>query len=257
MSAAQLKLFKCLPIVQGDYKDTFDLQAIRMCLIHNVVIRGYNSIIYYSGAVKPDTKEFQSFLEYCVLVNEFLHHHHAAEEEIWFPLLEVKLGAGALSVNVEGHKTFGEPLHAFEELVGSLKEKKVAFEVGVFRQAVYAFMEPLQQHLAEEIQTIRSDILRKAGITAEELASFSRKIEEEALTTFDLSRDLQVLYINGDSVNGAWFPEIPALINFYVKYIIWYKHSDLWAFGSCDKQMRCKPQFAAYEPELEPKSASR
>lgn len=42
----------------------------------------------------------------------------------------------------------------------------------------------------------------------------------------------------------------PAPISFVIMNILYYVHSDLWAFGVCDKNRRVKPQFAAYEPEL-------
>jgi len=34
-------------------------------------------------------------------------------------------------------------------------------------------------------------------------------------------------------------------------YCLYYFHTDVWAFGSCDKKGRVKPQFAAYEPQFE------
>lgn len=82
---ADVKLFKCLPIPAGDHKDVYELQPIRMVLLHNrtsvppanatrvlsalaVIIRGFNSVLYYSSQVKPGTKGFDSFIRYSAAV---------------------------------------------------------------------------------------------------------------------------------------------------------------------------------------------
>jgi hypothetical protein len=36
---------------------------------------------------------------------------------------------------------------------------------------------------------------------------------------------------------------------------VYWLNSDMWAFGASDKYGRLKPQFAAYEPELETATA--
>lgn len=47
------------------------------------------------------------------------------------------------------------------------------------------------------------------------------------------------------------FPMMPPQLLAKIKGDLWNIHSDWWAFGSTDKDMAIKQEFAAYEPGLE------
>ncbi|KAG8908134.1 hypothetical protein FRB99_000162 [Tulasnella sp. 403] len=249
-SANELKLFKCLPIPPGNIDDIFELQAIRMAILHNIIIRSYNSILYYSGQVKPGTKEYNAFLAYCAIANMFVHHHHEHEEDLYFPFLESKLGTGKMSGNVSGHDNFRRPFAAFEDLLADLQSGKVQWDPAKFRETIYSFTEPLFEHLGEEIDTLRADVLRE-HFTKEDFVPFEKAMEKRVMESTSLPRDPPLLFINGDGVNGAWFPPMPPPVTWVVKNVLWHFNAPRWQFGSCDKFMKVKPEFAAYEPELE------
>ncbi|KAG8953243.1 hypothetical protein FRC04_002653 [Tulasnella sp. 424] len=243
----QVEMYHCIPIPDGDWRDIFDTQAIKMALLHNAIIRGFNSLLYYSGEVQPGTKQLNSFLRYGLENCRFVHHHHENEETMYFPFLESKMGQGRMSSNVQGHEAFQKPFIAFEELLQALLKDPSKWDVNAFRQGIHGFMPTLREHLAEEIDTLKSSEVAKY-LTAEEIREFDKKFEVIIKSQVDFSKGPQLAYINGDGVNGAWFPPIPYFLVFLIKYALWWPHSDMWVFGCCNKHMHVKPQFAPYEP---------
>lgn len=179
--------------------------------------------------------------------------------------------------NLEDHNQFRVPLATFEELLTNLQSGKTAWDLEAFRKSLYDLAEVLRPHLQEEIETLRPEKLRPY-IPADEFIQKEKESDEEILKKVSLTTSVPLLFVNGDGVNGAWcvdrssfqvldvsrpkakdddrfhrFPPLPPPLAFLVKYPLWLIHSDWWAFGSCDKHMRVKPQFAAYESSLEAK----
>lgn len=61
-----------------------------MALVHNVIIRGYNSIYLQAPAIKPN--DVSDFIQYCLAWHETVKDHHHAEEAVLFPLIEEAVG---------------------------------------------------------------------------------------------------------------------------------------------------------------------
>ncbi|KAG8895677.1 hypothetical protein FRC00_007138 [Tulasnella sp. 408] len=161
MASSELTLLYCLAIPEGDHTDIFELQAIRMVLLHNVIIRGFNSVLYYSMQVQPGTAELKSFLEYTEQMIEFMHNHHEAEEEIMFPAPESKYGPGSMAHNIEGHEHFKAPFAIFENWGQEFQSGTKAWDAEAFQHAIYRFMPALRERLVDEIETLRPHLLRE------------------------------------------------------------------------------------------------
>ncbi|KAG9043963.1 hypothetical protein FS837_008939 [Tulasnella sp. UAMH 9824] len=168
---------------------------------------------------------------------------------MFFPFIEEKLGAGRMSENVAAHEAFGKPFEVFEELVKKLISNPELWDAKVFRDTIHSFMPVLREHLAQELTTLDAAELRKY-ITEKEFEEFDKKFLNEIKKDVSLSRTFQAVYVNGDSVNGAWFPPFPPPLVFLVKYVLYWINSDMWEFGACDKHMRVKAPFAPYEPPV-------
>lgn len=125
------------------------------------------------------------------------------EEDMYFPLLESKLGAGTMHDNIEGHHTFKAPLDHLEDLVVKLRAKQIPWDMVDFRKAVFELLTPLRKHLAEEIDTLRAWKL-KDHIAVAELEAFESGLEAQIKEKSSLTKDLQILYVNGDAVHAAW-----------------------------------------------------
>ena len=73
-----------------------------MALVHNSIIRGYNSIYLQARNVKPN--EYKDFVGYAYAWYDLLDAHHRGEEEHGFPLIEKSVGIpGLMQPNVDQH----------------------------------------------------------------------------------------------------------------------------------------------------------
>ncbi|KAG8902888.1 hypothetical protein FRC00_000495, partial [Tulasnella sp. 408] len=169
----QVEMYHCIPIPDGDWRDIFDTQAIKMALLHNMIIRGFNSLLYYSGEVQPGTKQLNSLLRYGQENCKFIHHHHENEETMYFPFLESKMGEGRMSSNVRGHEAFQKAFIAFEEHLNALIKDPSKWDVNAFRQKIHDFMPTLREHLIEEIDSLKSSEIAK-HVNAEEFMEFEK-----------------------------------------------------------------------------------
>ncbi|KAF1968720.1 hypothetical protein BU23DRAFT_479418 [Bimuria novae-zelandiae CBS 107.79] len=127
-----------------------------MALAHNGIIHGWNSISFQTANIpreKLDT--IRDFLIYCQCWCESMHHHHDAEEEIFFPSIERITGvAGIMERNIEQHRAFTPGFEAFDSYSQTCAPKD--YDGQKFRGLIEAFAEPLHQHLKDEIETLRA-----------------------------------------------------------------------------------------------------
>lgn len=76
-----------------------------MALVHNVIIRGYNSIYLQAPHVKR--ADVVDFLHYCLAWYIVVVCHHDSEEHVLFPDIEKATGVkGIMDVDVQEHGKF-------------------------------------------------------------------------------------------------------------------------------------------------------
>lgn len=78
-----------------------------MALVHNMLIRAYNSIYLQATHVRP--ADVPDFLNYCSAWHMTLKGHHDAEEEIYFPGIEKATGVKGI-MDSEVHEHGQQPL---------------------------------------------------------------------------------------------------------------------------------------------------
>ena len=66
------------------------MDASHMALVHNVFIRGYNSIYQQAPHIRP--ADYRDFVGYCLAWHEMVQGHHDSEEEVLFPGIEEATG---------------------------------------------------------------------------------------------------------------------------------------------------------------------
>ncbi|KAG8969880.1 hypothetical protein FRC03_000126 [Tulasnella sp. 419] len=246
--SSSTSLYQCVPIPSGDRSDLAALQSIRMAVLHNIIIRGINSMISYAPEIQ--TSELPAFLKYCEQFDYFLHHHHALEEEVYFDMIEKKLGQGSMKDNVDGHQTFKAPYEAWNKSRESLAKGEAKWNPSDFIAEIRAFTEPLLEHLKEEIDTLKVDVIREK-FTPAELQHIEKTMEAASKKGLNPVWHPPFLFINGDGVNGKWFPPAPAPVIFLCRDVLFRLHTDVWKYGCADKNMKVKERFAAYEPVVE------
>jgi hypothetical protein len=75
--------------------------ASEMCLVHNFLIRGYNSIFLQAPHVKPE--DYSDFINYSMCWLNLIRSHHDGEERLIFPEIEKATGDACMQENVKQH----------------------------------------------------------------------------------------------------------------------------------------------------------
>ncbi|KAG8974177.1 hypothetical protein FRC05_007753 [Tulasnella sp. 425] len=200
----EVNLYHCLSIPDGDWKDIFESQAIGMALMHNVIIRSFNSLLYYSGEVEPGTPQFTAFLLYAQEVCLQLHRHHKIQESLSFPFLESKLGEGRMAGSVAAHEAFGKPLAELEDFVQNIMIKPHEWDLDLFRKLIHRFMPMLREHLKDEVNRLDGGELREY-FTEQDFKDYEKRFVKETTKSVALSRGPQLMFVNGDCVHGEWY----------------------------------------------------
>lgn len=156
----------------------FDHIASEMANVHNMIIRGLNSIYLQAPHIKPADQK--PFCRYITGLSHLIHSHHDGEEAMLFPAVEEMTGVkGIMDTNVEQHKSFHEgvdSLKAYADDVVAGREKYVGSKVVTL---IDSFGVPLMQHLSDEIPTILG--LRQYGDKAAGLAKAFEAAGEHAM----------------------------------------------------------------------------
>jgi hemerythrin-like domain-containing protein len=150
-----------------------------MALAHNGIIRGLNSIYLQAPHIpRSDLATIRDFLTYCQCWCESMHHHHDAEETVFFPTIEqITNIQGIMERNIEQHRAFTPGFEHFQEYTRTCAPKD--YDGGKLRSLVEAFAEPLTRHLYDEIDTLR-------GLDAydnERIRQAYKRFEKELMAT--------------------------------------------------------------------------
>jgi hemerythrin-like domain-containing protein len=80
------------------------MNASHMAIVHNVIIRGYNSI--YQQAPHVSSEDVPDFIGYSKAWIEMVLGHHHSEEEVLFSMIEAGAGIpGLMDTDKEEHGT--------------------------------------------------------------------------------------------------------------------------------------------------------
>lgn len=91
-----------------------------MALVHNMMIRAYNSI--YLQATHVRSEDVSDFLHYCSAWHMTIKGHHDAEEEVYFPGIEKATGVkGIMDSEVHEH---GEQSFHFHSLPACVRTSR-------------------------------------------------------------------------------------------------------------------------------------
>ncbi len=151
----------------------FDKLASEMAIVHNMLIRGLNSIYLQAPHIQPaDTKPFA---RYILGWSQGLHSHHDGEETMFFPAVEKMTGVqGVMDGNIEQHKKFHDGLEQLQAYANDVVAGKEAYDGGRVVGIINAFGPALSQHLSDEIPTIQG--LRQYG---DKMAGLPKLFDEE------------------------------------------------------------------------------
>jgi len=131
--------------------------AAEMLQVHNVLLRGMNSIYLQATGVEKTASPgvVRDFVSYAGVWAQLVEEHHSTEETLVFPELEALLAApGLMAGNVAQHRAFHAGLDAYDAYVRAVLAGTEAYDGVRFRAIIDGFMPALREHLSDEIDTL-------------------------------------------------------------------------------------------------------
>lgn len=131
--------------------------CIEMACVHNLLLRGLNSI-YHQALFVSDPKDVSDLMLYTTAWADTIHHHHLAEEEMFFPRIE-ELAAEAgqpcnMQANVEQHAGFDSGLAEMVKWAKAVAAGEETYDGAELKRRIDVFAPLLTSHLHEEIDTL-------------------------------------------------------------------------------------------------------
>ncbi|ORY57758.1 uncharacterized protein BCR38DRAFT_461052 [Pseudomassariella vexata] len=220
--------------------DIFTTGATHMALLHNSILRGYNSIYQQAPHVQPDDKHH--FIGYCLTWFKFVKTHHDDEEETLFTKVAAVLDdASVWQETHKEHEAFLSGLVDFQTYLTSLKSP-VDFSGTELQRIMSTFQEPFDAHFHSEISTIANlanhPNAPKPGSPEEVAAAATFKSWGKSTVTKAGTLDVVpffLLNLDGTTEDGMWanWPPIPAPIKWGLVNIAGSYNWGWWKFSSC------------------------
>ncbi|CAD6443238.1 b1b05159-2bf5-4807-bf1c-276728322fec [Sclerotinia trifoliorum] len=231
--------FKLLSTPRASLEGKPELAASRnaseMALVHNILLRGLNSIYLQAANVK-ETSDISDFMKFCDAWSSNLHSHHAAEETVYFKMLDEQSSRdGVFIANHTEHEKFLPGLFAFDLYVSGVKDNAKPYDGLKLTELIDVFGTDLENHLHHEIAVLE-DLEKDASINWEKcgkaMAQYSKKHADKVRDVPFLITNSDVTYESG--IHGPRFPPFPWFVGLIFRWIYIPKLKGAWRFSSCD-----------------------
>ncbi|KAK4193217.1 hypothetical protein QBC35DRAFT_480938 [Podospora australis] len=229
------------PQFQTKKTDIFTAGATHMALLHNSILRGYNSIYHQAPLVQD--KDKADFVGYALTWYKFVKSHHDDEEETLFTKIERLLqDRNIFTETHEEHESFLVGLGEYEKYLSGLKTP-ADFSGDELRRIMETFQAPFENHFHSEISTIAKFSAHpnapKEGTPEEEAARLTFKTwGKSTVTKAGVTDVVPFFLLNLDRTveDGLWanWPPMPAPIKWGLVNIAGSWHGGWWKFASCD-----------------------
>jgi len=238
--------------------DIFTKGATHMCLLHNAIIRGYNTI--WQQALRVPDADKADFVGYCLAWFRFVKSHHDDEEQNLFPRVEGVLGDKDIWKGThEEHESFLPGLVEFQEYLSGLPTPS-ALSGSKLRSIMSGFSEAFENHFHSEISTISSfgehPSCPKEGTPEAETAALNFKTWGKTTVSKAGMTDVVPFFLmNLDKTyeEGMWanWPPMPAPIRWGMINLAGSWHGGWWKFASCGSDGMPRELYALQFPEVE------
>ncbi|PVG00330.1 hypothetical protein CPB86DRAFT_782658 [Serendipita vermifera] len=152
-----------LPPLTAHEERRFNMLATKMQYFHDYLQGEYETA--YELADGSFNKRGMSLLMFLDLVDDFRIHlttHHDIEEAHVFPRLATRMPEFRPNEkHKNSHKKIHDGLDRVEIVVKEFKENPSSYKPEVLREALDSFREPLYTHLAEEVESLSAENMRK------------------------------------------------------------------------------------------------
>jgi hemerythrin-like domain-containing protein len=132
--------------------------CIEMANVHNVLLRGLNSI-YLQAPHVTSPPDIADLLLYTKAWADTVHHHHSLEESIFFPRAdalarEAGVQESLMNPNVDQHQLFEPMVQKTMEWVDEVRRGEKEYECKTLLGLIDSFAPVLTKHLHDEIDTL-------------------------------------------------------------------------------------------------------
>ncbi|KAI1206596.1 uncharacterized protein F4807DRAFT_463542 [Annulohypoxylon truncatum] len=221
--------------------DIFTTGATHMALLHNAILRGFNSVYLQAPHVKP--VDHADFIGYALTWHKFVASHHDDEEATLFPKVEEVLQDTTIWAEThKEHEAFLGGLAKFEKYLRGVEGKPASFDGKELVTIMDGFKDSFDAHFHSEIATIarlaEHPNAPKPGSPEERTASLTFKSWGKSTVTKAGTLDVVpffLLNLDGTAEEGLWqnWPPIPAPIKWGLVNIAGAWHARWWKFSSC------------------------
>lgn len=242
------------PQFTSDKTDIFTTGATHMCLLHNAIFRGYNSISPQAALVDDD-QDKADFIGYCQTWFKLVKSHHDDEEDNLFPKIAALLKDDTVWEEThKEHVAFLDGLTAFHDYLASLISP-LDFDGTLLLKIMASFQKPFEHHFRSEIQTIAAladhphapvagtpeEAEAAAVFKAWGKATVGKAGMLDAVPFFLLNHDTTTAFEDGRW--SAW-PPMPAPIRWGLVNLAGAWYSGWWQFASCDSAGKPQTLYA-------------
>ncbi|KAI1401119.1 hypothetical protein F4819DRAFT_459259 [Hypoxylon fuscum] len=223
--------------------DIFTTGATHMALLHNAILRGYNSIYQQAPHVASPTDK-ADFVGYARTWHKFVASHHDDEEAVLFPQVAAVLGndTSVWAATHAEHEAFLGGLAAFATYLRSVEARPAEFRGETLVNIMQNFQQPFADHFHREIATIAQLAAHPNAPTpgSPEEARAAATFRSWGKSTVTKAGTLDVvpfflLNLDGTAEDGTWadWPPIPAPVKWGLLNVAGAWHSRWWKFSSC------------------------
>lgn len=231
--------------------DLFTTGATHMALVHNALIRGFNSIYVQASHIRDEVKP--DFVGYSLAWAKFMKsHHHDEEDSLFLKVADLLQDKDIWTETHREHESFLDGVLAFESYLTGLADRK-ALSAEKLVDIMDSFREPLGHHLHSEVATIAnlSTHPRAPPEGTPEAAAAAQVFKAWGKKTITKAGMLDVapfFFLNLDRTfeqNTWWgWPPMPKVIRWAIVNVAGMYNGNWWKFASCAQDGSPRELFA-------------
>lgn len=238
-----------------------------MCLLHNAIFRGYNSIFQQASHIH-DGQDKADFVGYALTWCKFVKSHHDDEENVLFETIQELLSDSTVwDATHKEHASFLPALLEMHDYLVQGMDTPLDFEGEMLLELMAAFQKPFEHHFRSEIGTIAAlanhPNAPKPGSPEEtEAAALFRDWGKGTVRKAGLWDVVPFFLLNLDRSTGekafeegkwANWPPMPAPVRWGLVNLAGAWNSGWWQFSSCDAAGQPQTLYALREGHDEKK----
>ncbi|KID98134.1 hemerythrin HHE cation binding domain-containing protein, partial [Metarhizium majus ARSEF 297] len=238
------------PWTLNQKNDLFTTAATHMALLHNAIVRGYNSIYLQAPHVRGG--DVPDFAAYALTWHKFLVSHHDDEEAKLFPdMVGILRDDGIWGNMTQEHESFLPGLAAFQALLNTTDA--TAYDAGALRGVMDSFAADLSAHLHNEVAVMAAMAAHENAPARESLrgalaGDMLKAWGKKTVTKAGYVDVLPFFLLNTDRTfeGGVWrnWPRMPEAVRWSMVNLVGMRHGPRWRFSSCDAAGRPRELFA-------------